>query len=116
MNVMVVCVSDYYKPEGGSLDGDTIGGPALVGTKIIPRFMKNWDNVFRICIDGETVMKEEKGKAPTFERVSKRVLWTTKHGIWDAKIRRPPSAKPLERIELTTNPREAWEQLFGEGS
>src|SRR4030067_200920 len=34
LNVLGVCVSDYSKPEGGSLDGDTVGGRATGGVKI----------------------------------------------------------------------------------
>ena len=117
MNVLLACSSDYYKPDGGSLDGDTVGGPALIGTKIIPKFMKDWDNVFRVNIEEETIMKEEKGKPPSFTHVSKRVLWTEKHGIWDAKIRRPPSpTNPLARVELTTNPQEFWEMFDASGA
>jgi hypothetical protein len=117
LNVLVICVSDYYKPEGGSLDGDTVGGPCLVGTKIIPRFMKDFDNIFRISIEAETVMVEQKdanGKAapPKFERVVKRVLWTERNGIWESKVRRPPSKiNPIARVELTPDPTEFW-RLF----
>ena len=72
MNVLVVCVSDYYKPEGGSHDGDTVGGPALVGAKIIPKFMKDFDNVFRLSLENDTVKIEEKDaqgkpKPPRFD-------------------------------------------------
>src|SRR5262245_17732232 len=38
MNLIVICVSDYYQPQAGSNDGDTIGGPATVGVEIIPKF------------------------------------------------------------------------------
>ena len=114
MNVLVACVSDYYKPEGGSLDGDTIGGPCLVGTKIIPKFMKDFDNIFRISIESETVMidsRDESGKPlpPKFERTNKRILWTEQAGIWNAKVRRPPSiVNPIARVELTVSPVEFW--------
>jgi hypothetical protein len=121
LNILVICVSDYYQPEGGSQD-DTVGGPCLVGTKIIPKFMKDFDNIFRLSIEPETVKVETKdpvtGKpgAPTFERINKRVLWTEKHGIWDAKIRRPPSAvNPLARVELTTDRRAFWKSFDASG-
>lgn len=121
LNVLVICVSDYYKPEGGAVETDTIGGPGLVGTKIIPKFMKDWDNVFRVALEGDTVKVEQeaiggKPAPPKFERVTKRVVWTEKNGIWDAKIRRPPSAvNPLARVELTPNPTEFWEQFDQSG-
>lgn len=117
LNVLVACVSDYYKPDGGSLDGDTIGGPCLVGTKIIPKFMKDFDNIFRISIESETTMVEgEKGKPTAFQRVSRRILWTEKNGIWDAKIRRPASTvNPLARVELTPNPTEFWNLFDASG-
>jgi len=115
LNVIVVCVSDYYKPEGGSLDGDTVGGPALVGTKIIPKFMKDWDNVFRISIESETSMIAG-SSPPKFERSNKRVLWTEKTGIWDCKIRRPASAvNPMARVELTPEGREFWNKFDQSG-
>lgn len=120
LNVIVICVSDYYKPEGAN-DGDTIGGPCLVGTKIIPKFMKDFDNVFRITLEPETIKideKDEQGRAkpPRFEQRLKRVLWTEKHGIWGAKIRRPPSAvNPLARVELTPDVREFWKKFDESG-
>lgn len=120
MNVIVICVSDYYKPEAGSED-DTIGGPCLVGTKIIPKFMKDFDNIFRIAIEGETVRVDEKDeqgkpKPPKFERTQKRFLFTTKNGIWDAKIRRPATAiNPLARVELTVDGREFWSKFDASG-
>ena len=121
LNIIVICVSDYYKPEGGSLDGDTVGGPSTVGTKIIPKFMKDFDNVFRISMENDTVKVEEKDeqgkpKPPRFERKLKRYLWTEKNGIWAAKIRRPPSAvNPLARVELTPNAREFWNMFDTSG-
>jgi hypothetical protein len=121
LNIIVVCVSDYYKPEGGSLDGETIGGPCLVGTKIIPKFMKDFDNIFRLSLEPDTIKIEEKDeqgrpKPPRFERKLKRLLWTEKNGIWDAKIRRPPSAvNPLARVELTPDPTEFWNQFDNSG-
>lgn len=122
MNVIICCVSDYYKPEGGSLEGDTVGGPATVGVKIIPKFMKDFDNVFRMSIEQETVKVEEKGddgkpKPPRFERTNKRVLWTEKHGIWDAKIRRPPSlSNPLARVEVPVNATAFWNLFDQQGA
>jgi len=109
LNVLVVCVSDYYKPEGGGYDGDTVGGPATIGTKIIPRFMKDFDNVFRISIEAETATVTSDKGPPKFERVNKRILWTEKNGIWDAKIRRPVGTpNNLAKYELTTNPTDFW--------
>lgn len=116
MNVIAVCVSDYYKPEGGSHDGDTVGGPATVGVKIIPKFLKTWDNAFRVSIEAENVRKEEPGKPPTFERVNKRVVWTEKAGIWDAKVRKPASTtNTLARVELSDNPTEFWNRFDASG-
>jgi len=116
LNVLVVCVSDYYKPEGGSNDGDTVGGPATIGTKIIPRFMKDFDNVWRVSIEAETVSvtSDAQGKPapPRFERVNKRILWTEKQGIWEAKIRRPVGTpNDLAKYTLTTDPTEFWRKF-----
>jgi hypothetical protein len=115
MNVLVVCVNDYYKPEGGSHE-DTVGGPATVGVKIIPKFMKDFDNVFRVSIEPETVNISEPGQPPKFTRMNKRYLWTEKEGIWDAKIRRPPSKNnPLAKVELTENVTEFWNLFDASG-
>lgn len=116
MNILVVHVTDYYKPEGGSHDGDTIGGPATVGVKIIPKYLKDFDNCFRLSIEPETINQNE-GKVgpegrplpPAFSRVNKRLLWTEREGIWDAKIRKPPDVpNALARVELTKNPTDFW--------
>jgi hypothetical protein len=121
MNVLLLCVSDYYKPDGGSLDGDTIGGPAIIGVKIIPKFMKDWDNVFRMGFEVETKVVQEPGKPAGVVTITKRVLSTEKRGIWGAKIRRPPSkVNPLARVELTgpdgePKCREFWEKFDAEG-
>jgi hypothetical protein len=115
MNVLVICVNDYYKPEGGSHE-DTVGGPATVGVKIIPKFMKDFDNVFRISFEPETINVAEAGKPPKFERRTQRVLWTEKEGIWDAKIRRPPSKiNPLARTVLTENATDFWNLFDASG-
>jgi hypothetical protein len=115
LNVLVLCVTDYYKPEGGAVETETVGGPALVGTKIIPKFMKDFDNVFRISLDNVTTKIEEQGKVPRFERQLKRHLWMQKDGIWGAKIRRPPTVNPPAKVELTPNPTEFWEWFDNQG-
>ena len=118
LNVLVVCVSDYYKPEGGSLESDTVGGPATVGVKIIPKFMKDWDNVWRMSLEVDTVMVEpaEKGKPVSFQRVNKRVLRTEKEGIWDSKIRRPAGGvNTLAKYEASNNWRDFWEKFDASG-
>lgn len=121
MNIIVVCVSDYYRPEGGSPETDTIGGPCLVGTKIIPKFAKDWDNVFRLSIEPETVKVEAvdaqgKPTPPRFERKLKRMVWTEQNGIWNAKIRRPPSAvNPLASVQLTPDMTTFWNTFDASG-
>jgi hypothetical protein len=115
LNVICICTSDYYKPDGAAPE-DTVGGPGLVGVKIIPKFMKDWDNVFRISIEPETVNIAPAGQAPKWERRSSRTLWTEKNGVWEAKIRKPPSANnPLARVVLTPNPTEFWELFDASG-
>jgi len=121
LNVLVVCVTDYYKPEGGSYDGDTIGGPATVGVKIIPKFLKDWDNCLRISIEPETVAVSRAGgdgkpMPPTFERINKRVVWTEQQGIWSAKVRRPASStNPIAKVELTPDGRDFWNLFDASG-
>ncbi len=113
MNIIIVCVADYYKPEE---EGDLAGGPMLVGQKVISKFTKHVDNCFRISIEGETVNEAGPGQPPKFKRVNKRILWTEKNGIWDAKIRKPADQpNTLARVELTPNGTDFWNLFDASG-
>lgn len=108
LNIILVCVEDWYKPEGGSYD-TTIGGPATVGGKSISKLAKEFDNLFRVAQETKQVGKP--GGAIVTE--TKRLVYTERRGIWMAKVRKPPE-KPntIAEFTLSNEPHKFWEEFL----
>lgn len=104
LNIILVCVEDWYKPEGQSFDA-MIGGPATVGGKSISKLTKEFDNVFRVVQESRSTPQKD-GSTKTGVT---RTVYTEKRSIWLAKFRHDQDYNPMPEFALPPDPLTFWQ-------
>lgn len=109
MNHITLFHEQEIRPEPGQ-PGEPIGGPATVG-KANVRSIVNWYNTVLHIVN-----RPKKRATPTAALEYERVVYTTNHGIWQAKLRTSDLLNPTPEIVLNPDPANLWQTLYPETS
>ena len=91
LNVFVLFHTDFMEPEGA---GQVTFGPATVGKAAIKSVASMFDNLFML----DVTEKLERGSPP--KRVTQRVVYTDKKGLYLAGLRSPYPKNPIPEIAI----------------
>jgi len=103
INVIVLFHTDFMEPEGA---GQVTFGPATIGKAAIKPVASLFDNLFVLDVQEKLV----RGNPPS--RVTKRLVYTDKKGLYLGGLRSPYPRNPIPEVELTENPVEFWRTLL----
>ena len=92
------------RPEPGQ-PGEPYGGPATVGKASI-RSIVNWYNTVL-----HLVKQPKKRTSPTQPIEHEHVVYTSGHGIWQAKLRVPTPVNHIPCITMGTDPANVWQTI-----
>lgn len=104
MNHICLFHDQEVRPDAGQ-PGEPIGGPATVG-KAGVRGIVNWYNTVL-----HIVRRPRKRTDMTKPQEMERVVYTTGHGIWQAKLRTPNLVNPISEILMEPDPANVWKVL-----
>ena len=105
LNHLTLFHEQEVRPEPGS-PGEPVGGPATVG-KASVRSIVNWYNTVL-----HVVKQQKKRTNPTQPIEYEHVVYTSGHGIWQAKLRVPTPTNPIPCIPMGTDPSNVWRELY----